>query len=383
MPFIKPQFDLTKKHLHIVTHDVPWPADFGGVIDLFYKIKSLHAQGVNIHLHCFSKDMQRQDELSKYCSSVNYYPRKNNISSFSLSLPYIVNSRSNDELIANLQKDDHPVLLEGIHCTYFLNNGKLSGRKIIVRLHNVEFEYYRQLGRLEKNLFKRFYYAHESRLLKRYEKAVANKATFIAVSQADADLYKKEFEAKSIHYLPVFLPYTLAVGKEGKGCFCLYHGNLAINENEDAAIWLLKNVFNNCDIPLVIAGKNPSAKLQKLAHEHKNTCLVANPSGKEMQDMICKTQVHVLPSFNNTGVKLKLLNAVFNGRHCLVNKAGVEGSGLENYCHIAESANHFKDRIKDLFELPFTEQEIQQRQGLLQTQYNNEVNARKLITFLW
>jgi len=374
---------LTDKQLHIVTHDVPWPADYGGVIDLFSKLRALHIQGVNIQLHCFTQGRPVQEELNKYCSSVKYYRRNNNSSGFSLSIPYIVNSRANAELIANLQKDDHPVLLEGIHCTYYLNNGKLDNRKIVVRLHNAEFEYYKQLAGQENNFLKKLYFLFESRLLKKYENSIANKATFIAVSKHDVEVYKNEFEARDIHYLPVFLPYTLAVGKEGKGCFCLYHGNLAVNENEEAVIWLLKNVFNVLEIPFVIAGKNPSKKLQQLAHNHQHTCLVANPADKEMQDMICKAHVHILPSLNNTGVKLKLLNALFNGRHCLVNKAGVEGSGLESFCHISETAEAFQSSIKKLYELPFTEQEIQQRQGLLQTQYNNETNARELMTFLW
>ena len=51
-----------------------------------------------------------------------------------------------------------------------------------------------------------------------------------------------------------------------------------------------------------------------------HTCLVANPSEMEMQDMIAKAQINILPSFNNTGIQIKLLNALFNGRHCLVNK---------------------------------------------------------------
>jgi hypothetical protein len=104
---------------------------------------------------------------------------------------------------------------------------------------------------------------------------------------------------------------------------------------------------------------------------------------KEMQDMICKAHVHVLPSMNNTGIKLKLLNAIFNGRHCLVNKAAVQGSGLEPCCHIADDAGSFQQKIEELYLQPFTEQEIQQRQGLLQTTYNNEANARELMTFLW
>ena len=30
------------KTLHIICHDVPWPADYGGVGGSFYKIKALH-----------------------------------------------------------------------------------------------------------------------------------------------------------------------------------------------------------------------------------------------------------------------------------------------------------------------------------------------------
>ncbi|HAK10648.1 MAG TPA: mannosyltransferase, partial [Chitinophagaceae bacterium] len=42
-----------EKHLHIIALNVPFPVDYGGVVDLFWKLPSLQAQGVNIHLHCF------------------------------------------------------------------------------------------------------------------------------------------------------------------------------------------------------------------------------------------------------------------------------------------------------------------------------------------
>ncbi|MGF2414717.1 MAG: glycosyltransferase family 4 protein, partial [Ferruginibacter sp.] len=274
------------------------------------------------------------------------------------------------------------ILLEGIHCTYYLNADELNNRKVAVRLHNVEFEYYKQLAKNESNLLKKLYFFNESRLLFNYEKSIANKAGFIAVSEHDVQVYQQLFNAKDIYYLPVFIPHTMAVGKEGKGCFCLYHGNLSINENETAVKWLLQNVFDKLEIPFVIAGKDPSKELQQLAHQHKHTCIVANPGEKEMQDMICKAQIHVLPSFNNTGVKLKLLNALFNGRHCLVNQAGVDGSGLEGVCTIASDAASFKKAIEELYQQPFTEQEKEKRQGLLQTIFNNSGNAEKIASSL-
>ena len=47
-------------------------------------------------------------------------------------------------------------------------------------------------------------------------------------------------------------------------------------------------------------------------HQYQHVCLIANPSEEEIQDLISKAQVNILPSFNCTGVKLKLLTALFN-----------------------------------------------------------------------
>jgi len=371
------------KHLHIIALDTPWPVNYGGVIDLFYKLKALHKLEIKVHLHCFSKDNIPQPELNKYCETVQYYQRKKNSQSFSFSIPLMVNSRQNKTLLNNLLKDDHPILLEGIHCTYYFNNGELNNRKVLLRLHNAEFEYYRHFAKHETNLFKKLYFLHESYLLKKYEKKIAVILPIVAVSEQDVTIYKDNFQPKDIGYLPVFLPYTLSVCKEGNGCFCLYHGNLSINENEQAAIWLLKNVFNDIDIHFIIAGRSPSKKLQALVKKNNSACLVADPSETAMQDLVCKAQIHVLPSFNNTGIKLKLLNALFNGRHCVVNEAGVKGSGLQQVCHTATDVASFKKIITQLYKEPFTEQEKEQRQGLLQTIYNNDVNAEKLVEMIW
>lgn len=40
--------------LHIVAFDVPYPPDYGGVIDIFYKLKSLNDAGCKIYFHCFN-----------------------------------------------------------------------------------------------------------------------------------------------------------------------------------------------------------------------------------------------------------------------------------------------------------------------------------------
>ena len=362
---------------------MPYPADYGGIFDLFYKIAALHKQGIKIHLHCFEYGRGKQDELNKYCAEVFYYKRKFGLKGFSFRLPYIVSSRINDELPVNLLKDDYPVLLEGIHCTYYLHKNILLNKKVFVRLHNVEFQYYKQLSKSETSLIKKLYFLHESMLLKKYEKKIAAKATFIAVALPDQKIYEKMFNAKAIKYLPVFLPFTLINGKEGKGNYCLYHGNLSVAENEKAGIWLLKNIFNELEIPLVIAGKDPSKKLERIAHRNINTCLVANPAEQELAELIREAQINILPSFNSTGIKIKLLNAIFNGRHCLVNTSAIAGTGLKPLCTVSDDSRKFKENITELYNRSFTREEVILRSKTLLPLYDNEKNARHLIQWIY
>jgi len=66
-----------EKHLHIISFDIPFPANYGGVIDVFYKIKNLANAGIKIHLHCFEYgDRKHSSELESICYRVYYYPRK-------------------------------------------------------------------------------------------------------------------------------------------------------------------------------------------------------------------------------------------------------------------------------------------------------------------
>lgn len=374
-----------EKHLHIICLNVPYPVDYGGVFDLFYKLPALQQQGVHIHLHCFDYGRGEQPELNKYCASVNYYPRNIAHKSISTALPYIVASRKNEELFTNLLQDDYPIFMEGIHCTYLLNDERFEKRKKFVRIHNVEHQYYSDLYASTSSPIKKIYYLRERSLLKRYEQLIATKATaYWGVTHKDVDYYRNELGCKTIDYLPLYLPTDWTVkGLEGLGNYCLYQADLSVDANEKAAIWLLEKVFSKIEVPFVIAGKSPSTKLQKLAHQLLHTCLVADPGEREMQDMIAKSHINILPSYHTTGIKLKLINALFNGRHCLVNEATVIGSGLEAACFMAESADDFCSIIMQLQNQPFTKEEITLREELLSNMFSNEANAKQQVKWIW
>lgn len=372
-----------EKHLHIIAFDVPYPVNYGGACDVFYKLPAFKAQGVKIHFHCFDYGRGQQPIIDQYCESVNYYQRKEGHKGFSNTLPYIVSSRINQELFINLLKDEYPIFMEGVHCTYLLNDERFKQRRCFVRLHNVEYQYYQELSQSCSNLIKKAYYWNESRLLKTYEKSIADKATFWATKEADNDIYRNEFGCKNIEELSLYLPNWEVQSSMGMGSYCFYHGDLSVASNEKAVIWLLEEVFPQLNIPFVIAGKNPSKKLLELTHASNYSCLVANPSESELQDMIAKAHIHLLPSLIHTGTKVKLLNTLYNGRHCVVNEATVSNTGLSEACHIASTSNSFKEIVQQLFHQPFTLAEIDLRKKLLKPKFNNEQNAIKQIGWIW
>ena len=372
------------QHLHIICLNVPYPVDFGAMYDLFYKLSALQQAGIAIHLHCFTYNRRPQKELEKYCASVQYYPRRMGIKSISLTLPYIVTSRRNKALTRALLKDNYPILMEGVHCTYLLLDKRFSHRQLFVRLHNVEYQYYYHLYKNAIALFKKLYYLAESFLLKKYERRIANKAAVCwTVSYKDAEVYRTVFHCKNVSYLPLFLPPWQVAGRLGNGTYCIYHGNLEIAENEEAAMWLIKEVFSSLPIPLIVTGKDPTRRLLQAAAKATYVRLIANPSSADMDKLIADAHIQVLPSFNATGIKIKLLNALYNGRHCVVNTAAAEGSGLEALCHVANKTSDMKRQINTLFTQPFTQADLDKRKEVLYNHFNNAAGAQRIRTEIW
>jgi glycosyltransferase involved in cell wall biosynthesis len=254
---------------------------------------------------------------------------------------------------------------------------------VLVRLHNVEFEYYHQLAKSTQSFFKKIYFFTESKLLKKYEAVIAHKAKLLAVNEKDKCIYQNEFRAKDVIFLPVFLPFSEVKSKTGKGTFCLYQGNLSVPENEKAVVWLLENVFNNSEMDFVVAGKNPSAFLKKLLKQNEKVRLIENPSEEKMEALIINAHIHLLPSFNATGIKIKLLNALFNGRFIITNQASLEGTGLETLCEVANTPQDYKEIIQRISAASFLEEEVIKRNTILQSKYNTDKNVQQLIEWLY
>ncbi|MBC7776202.1 MAG: glycosyltransferase [Phycisphaerae bacterium] len=370
--------------LHIVSFDIPYPANYGGVIVIFNQIKALHAQGVKVILHCYQYgDRTPQPELANYCHEIYYYKRSRSLFYQVSLLPFIMRTRQSSALLKRLRKDQYPILFEGMHTAGLIWYPSLRSRQKLLRMHNIEWQYYESLSELTSATapLEKAYYFSESIKLQRLEpKVLLHADEIIAISGTD-EAYYRALKANT-HYIPAFHPNTAVESQLGRGEYVLFHGKLSVPDNELAATWLIEEVFSEFDIPFVIAGMDPSDRLRELVSQHDHVRLIENPDEAEMNSLLTKAQINLLVSSQSSGVKLKLINALFRGRFCIVNDHMVRGTGLAKLCYVRNSAAAMRQTIEALINVPFEQGKIAERRAILEVEFSNAENAKKLMSLV-
>lgn len=367
-------------HLHIVSFDIPCPVNYGGVIDVFFKLKALTERGLKVHFHCFEYGREHSERLESICETTHYYKRDMSFANFFSKIPFIVTSRISESLIQDLKQDDYPIILEGLHSCGVLLDPRMKNRKIFVRTHNVEHEYYKYLAETEKNLRKKLFLRIESRKLRKFESILAKASGILAISNKDYEYFKKSYD--NVYLIPAYAGFDKVDILEGQGDYVLYHGKLDVSENYNAAEFLIKEVFKGLDVKLKIAGMNPPHHLVKCAESEPNVELIENPEDDDLQELIRNAQINILVTAQSTGLKLKLLNALFNGRYCVVNDKMVEGLDINDLCIVANTGNEIKTVVSDLMTKPFVEEQVEIRKSRMDAFYNPSHATDRLVELL-
>lgn len=368
------------KVLNIVSFDVPYPPNYGGVIDVFFKLKALNDLDIKIILHTFEYGRNKNEILSKYCDKVIYYQRNKSLNKVISKFPFIVKSRVNKKLISNLNSNNYPILFEGLHTSYPLTLNTFFNRKTIVRAHNIEHDYYLGLSKSESSIVKKLFFLTESIKLKKYQPTLNKANLVLSISKSENSYLKKELNTK-VEYVPAFHQNNNFKNVIGKNNYALYHGDLTVSDNIKACDFLC-NIFKNLTFKLIIAGRTKNKNFINKINSFSNIKLINNIENDKLNKLIQNAHINILPTFQNTGIKLKLINALFMGRFCLVNNEMVEKTGLESLCEIANSQKEFCAKILELKNKSFPLEEIQKRKQTL-VEFDNLKNAQKIIDLVF
>lgn len=371
---------MVKKSLHIVSFDIPYPPVYGGIIDVFYKIKALHELGISIHLHTYIYRKEEQPELEKYCEKVHYYKRSDDFLSLFSSKPFIVKSRSNKELVKNLLTHRFPILFEGLHTTNPLSTHKFNDQKTYIRTHNIEHLYFDGLSKSSTNIPNKIYFKSEAIKLKNYEKILNKVNGIFTISPEEHSYFSNHYKPLST-YIPVFHENENINRLSTSIKQVLYHGDIRISDNTKAAIFLI-NIYKNTDIQLIISSGTKNKKVNSVIENYSNCNFIHLDNQDKLLKLLKESHINVLPTFQKTGIKLKLINALYKGKFIIANNEMVEDTGLEKLCEIANNKSEFLEKTQKLFDTEFTEKDRIERSEKM-IDFNTKKSAEKLVKIIF
>lgn len=366
-------FCVLSKSIQIVAFDNPFPPDYGGAIDVFYKIKALSELGIDIDLHFFGYgDRKTIEPLREWCQNIYEYKRRMNGRLLFDAAPFIIKSRAIETLPIALSKNPAPILFEGIHTTAFLDHPLLQNHFKMVRPHNVEHEYYHGLAQNSTHFLKKLYFTSEARKLERYEPILKKAHLLLALSMKDATYFKRYQQTE---FIPPFHQDYSECSETGN--YILFHGNLGVEENSRALEVLVHHVFSEVNQPVVVAGKSPSSKVVKEIEKNKHIKLVANPDKTQMDKLIEGAKCHVFYTNQNTGVKLKLVHAIHTSGHIVLNNEMLFDPEFKNELEVVNGWTETIARLKACMEtFPV------RPRPRLRALFDNQANAEKIVSYL-
>ena len=368
---------MIKKEIQIVAFNNPYPPNFGGAIDMFYKIKALSELGVLIHLHVFYNKREDISGLNSLCKTIHMYKSNKSLIKHLSLLPYCVNTRLSKELINNLNKNKSPIIFESIRTTGGLIKNKFE-QKTAIRCHNIEHDYSWGLFKSERNWFKKVAFLIEGYKLKYYE-YILNKTDFLlTLSYFEYSYYSKSFESKSF-FLPVFHGNENVKGYDGFGKYALYHGDLAISDNVKSAFFII-SIFKDLKEELIIASSTKNTKLINEISKYENINFELIVNENQLKDLIKNAHINVLYSFQKSGTKLKVFNALYIGRHCILNENIIDDSDILDICEVATTKKEYQKAVNKMFKINF---EVSQKRLDALKKYGSKLNAEKLIEIIF
>jgi len=369
---------MQKKELHIVSFDNPFPPNYGGAIEVFYKIKALHEIGYTIYLHCFVNSIPtKSPELDAIVSEVYFYKNSHNPFYFFSKIPFSVLSRNNKELLNNLKKNKAPILYEGLKTAYSFEDKAIENRIKVVRLHNLEQDYFKGIAVSENNWIKKVLYFLESRKYESYEKKLQYFDRVLALSKFENEYINSKFHNSS--YIPVFHGNEKVEIVEGLGKYAFYHGDLRTSDNRKVAKYLIE-VFKEIDYKLVIASGSKEKFVKKHIGNAQNIEFVFLKDFEMLKQLLGEAHINLILSFQRSGTKLKLLNSLFRSRFCIINENIIDDEIVSDFCVKIDSKEKLISQINVLKSEPYSDSE--KKKAVLEKYLNDKTNAQILAGIL-
>lgn len=275
--------------------------------------------------------------------------------------------------------------------------------KWVYRSHNLEYQIWERLAISEQQPLKRWYFALQSKRLKRYEidawcqmdaivPIVETDSTVIQATVSEIQKNNQLNSGYSVLNQPQIHVYQPGIAIESPFAFVhrplsIFHiGSMEWQANEQGVMWFLKKVW-----PLVLSAQ-PNVKfhlagkgLSKTDPRFFQTGIVNHGEVDDAEVFMQSHGIMIVPIQAGSGIRIKSLEAMALGVPVVSTSIGAQGLTVESGTQmiIADDPAGFADGIMQLLLNPAASQEMTQQARVYVEQHHNlKRNTAELLAFL-
>ncbi len=335
---------------------VPYPPH-GGVLQRGYNIVREIAKYNDVYLLAFvHPDILNSEELvnesrnvlTKHCKVVEYFslwPKQSLyhkylaiISGLFSSLPFSVVAHKSEHLknkILNIMATENIDLVHFDTIALAQYRDCIGATISTLTHHNVESELMHRRALVEKNTLARHYLNREVKKLQKYEASESKKFNInLMMSSVDESKLKELSPGVNTAIIPngVDVDYYKPIrGQEGNAI--IYTGGMNMFANCDAVLYLVKEVWPILkkavpDIVFYIVGQDPPLEIINLAKSDSGLKVLGFVD--DVRPFVAKAGVYVVPLRVGGGTRLKVLDALSQGKAIVSTSIGCEGIQIKS-----------------------------------------------------
>lgn len=363
-----------------VTQIIPYPPH-GGVLQRGYNLLRELGRHHEVHLLAFHHpdELRGADaversrvELGKFCRSVEYFelwPKKSRWHT-ALALgagivyprPFSVLAQKNARLSARVAEYCSQSLVDIVHLdTIALAPLREScgGMPVVLAHHNIESQLMARRAEHESGWAARTYVDVQARRLTEYEREQAARFPLnITVSQADSATLRAICPQARCTEVPngvdteYFTPRPAADAPT-----MIYTGGMNMFANRDAVEWFLASVWPliRAEVPearFLAVGQSPSARV--LAAAQADSHVEVPGFVDDVRPWVARAAVYVMPLRVGGGTRLKMVDAMAQGKAIVATRLGAEGIAGDDGVHfrLADDAEAFARTVVQVLRDP-------------------------------
>lgn len=266
---------------------------------------------------------------------------------------------------------DHYVMFQYIPKDY---NGR-----IVLHEHNCEYLIWKRYADVEKHLIKKLALLNQAYRIKKYEQEICEKATVILAAPNDIEeLVKigadKHKFLETYHLGDDSLLQKPDLDFDTTEKALLYIGTLSWEANVDGLIWFFSEIWpgikqQHPDIRLYIVGKKPDVRLKEMAASDKQIILTGFV--EDVEPYFQKARIFITPLRFGSGIKVKVVNALYRGIPCVTTSIGTEGLKVKDKEHIfcKDNPKEYINAVNTLLSDKVTWQKLSENSRKIAHQY--------------